>query len=180
MAVSAGIYTLEQERLVREEVKKLRTENTLLKTQLKSQAFKYEKKINELELIIKEQKEIIISQARIIEKLTKRVEELELNQKVYIGMIFKSQSKLSSKKDIVRIPHKGSSKKIPTRIDKIVNTFYERCPKCNSELKTTNSKDTHIVEDILLSQINTIVTKYNKQRQWCNHCQKEYVSKGEK
>jgi hypothetical protein len=136
-----------------------------------------------LHKIIKEKDKIISELQKQIQVLLKRIEKLELNQKTYKGMIFKTKSEKddddppTSTQSPPRggvVGHKGDSRHTPSRVDRTVNVDkLDRCPKCNSPLKNLKSMVTHFVEDIELPFLNTLITKYTKQRQFCEQCNKE-------
>lgn len=95
--------------------------------------------------------------------------------KKYAGMLFKSSVRRipSDKKSGAQVGHRGHRRKQPDHIDAIVRVALSHCPHCDTALKRTNSHDTRIVEDIPLLQ--TVITQYEIERQWCTCCNKEVV-----
>ena len=142
-----------------------------------------------LQGIIKEKDKQSQKDKKKIKELEKRIERLELNMKTYAGMLFKMNYKNKEDTNVknpnpLKLPrggvkgHKGNSRRTPTKIDTVVEVQeLDKCPDCNGPLEKVNSESTeHVVEDITLPIVNTVVTKYIKQRQFCKHCHKEYSS----
>ena len=116
------------------------------------------------------------------EELIKENDDLKLKlgivqgtAKKYAGMLFKSSVRRapSDKKSGAQAGHIGHRRKQPERIDRIVRVALSHCPDCDTPLKRTDSHDSRIVEDIPVVQ--TVVTKYEIERQWCTCCNKEVV-----
>jgi len=104
--------------------------------------------------------------------------EVEVKEK-YRGMLFKTNQKertpetnKEKRKLGGQTGHKGAARKKPERIDRKKEVYLSHCPDCQKKLKQASSFYERTVEDIVLS-LNTIITKYQIQRQWCSHCQKE-------
>jgi transposase len=105
--------------------------------------------------------------------------QTEIKEK-YRGMLFKSSKKVSSneksnsekRKRGGQPGHIGTGRKKPQRIDQEKEVYLCACQHCQGGLKKTNSFYERIVEDIELYK-QTIITKYNIQRQWCPSCKKE-------
>ncbi len=77
-----------------------------------------------------------------------------------------------------QLGHTGIGRKLPERVDRNLRVFLKKCPHCQTPLKRSNTFETHTIEDIpSFEVIKTVVTKYNLERQWCNSCHKEVVSK---
>lgn len=123
------------------------------------------------------------------QKLQKRLDKIERKldwkteiKEKYQDMLFKTNKKENSKEEIKKetgkrnpggqVGHKGISRFKPLRIDQEKEVYLKVCPHCKNKLKQSNSFYERIAEDIVFS-LNTIITKYRIQRQWCSHCQKE-------
>ena len=126
---------------------------------------------------LQEEKDILEKEK---EELIKENDDLKLKlgitldtAKKYAGMLFKSSVRRapSDKKSGAQAGHIGTHRKQPARIDAWVRVALSHCPDCDSALKRTNSHDTRIVEDIPVLQ--TVVTEYEIERQWCTSCNKE-------
>ena len=111
--------------------------------------------------------------------LTKEVSELKSrlglsvdHAKKLAGMIFKSndRKKLGIGRGAKK-GHIGHGRTNPDRIDHEVDVFLTNCYDCGNPLDQTSSMDERTVEDI--PQIQTVITRYRIQRQWCTHCHKE-------
>lgn len=163
-----------------QEIYILRKENGLLKTantKLKTSHFNQKIRADRLE---KENK-------KLQEELKKTKDELEKMRKqrdTYKGMIFKPKvSKVvtitGEKKRLGgQLGHVGIGRKLPERINQTVRVFLKSCPDCHFPLKRSSTFDAHNVEDIPnLETLNSIVTQYKSERQWCSNCHKEVVGK---
>lgn len=163
-----------------QEIYILRKENGLLKTantKLKTSHFNQKVRADRLD---EENK-------KLKEELKKTRDELEKTKKqrdTYKGMIFKHkvvQSVMNTeekKKLGGQLGHAGISRKLPEKIDQVVRVFLKVCPHCSSTLKRSDQFDTHSVEDIPnFETLNSIVTLYKSERQWCSNCHKEVVGK---
>src|SRR3989338_3957817 len=111
--------------------------------------------------------------------LTKEVSELKSrlglsvdHAKKLAGMIFKSndRKKLGIGRGAKK-GHIGHGRTNPDRIDHEGDVFLTNCYDCGNPLDQTSSMDERTVEDI--TQIQTVITRYRIQRQWCTHCHKE-------
>lgn len=174
------LLTPVQEQLLRMEACKLRQNNARLKLrfqQAQKKAIKLEGKNKQLN-----QKDL--QSQEIIKELQKRIEQLELNQKTYAGIIFKTAAKNATTKGEGgeklkrggRIGHQGKTRAIP-HVDQIIEVNLDACPDCSGKLKGWDSFVTHTVEDIVLPpSTKTIVLEYLKRRYYCNNCQKEVVA----
>jgi transposase len=160
----------ETRKLRQEYASKKRTEDALQK---RNQA------LNEKVVTLKEE---IGSLEKEKEQLIKENDDLKLKlgitqgtAKKYAGMLFKSSVRRapSDKKSGAQVGHVGHRRKQPDRIDREVRVFLSHCPDCHKELNRTDSHDTRIVEDIPVPQ--TVVTRYEIERQWCTCCNKEVV-----
>lgn len=170
---------------IKEELLKLRTEATQLRKDYsirfrawKNQKEKSEQLEKENQRLGKENQEL---KERLDELERKLNREIEIKEK-YRGMLFKSHKQENStpenyaeegkRKHGGQIGHKGISRKRPERIDHEKEVYLEICPHCQNNLNQSNSFYERIVEDIVFS-LNTIITKYHIQRQWCSYCKRE-------
>ena len=144
--------------------------------------------------LVKENSKLKIEQIKKdkeLEKAKLENEKLRKERDMYRKMLFKensgkkelpgnSQNKwLNLKRKRGRQNgHIGISRLLPQNPpDKIKRVFFNNCPDCHSKLKRTESIDSHIVEDIPKPQsIKVVVTRYDKERQWCETCRKEVVA----
>jgi transposase len=136
----------------KEKAERLEKENVELKKELKN----WKEKFGELE--------------------KKLDHETEVKEK-YRGMLFKTAKKTTPSGSETRKPggqagHQGTTRPKSERIDQEKEVHLSHCPHCQAELKKSNSFCERTVEDILFS-LNTIITRYRIQRQWCSHCRKE-------
>ncbi len=172
------LLTPVQEQLLRMEARKLRQENARVKAQLQKALDKAQDMEKEKEQLT-EQSEL---KDDLIKKLNERIEQLELNQKTYAGMIFKSAAKHAAQTSFHgnklkrggKKGHQGKTREIP-QPDTEVEVFLNSCPGCGGKLAGWDSFVSHTVEDIILPTTQTMTTRYLKRRYYCNHCQKEVV-----
>lgn len=161
--------------ILRKENTHLKTANTKLKTSFVSQKQKADRLEQEYKRLQQENK-----------KLKEELEKIKKQRDKFKGMIFKPNIqknskalKLSSKKKRLggQLGHIGASRKLPQKVSEVKKVFFHHCPNCGNPLKRTASFDTHTVEDIpSLEEIQTEVTKYQMERQWCGRCKKEVVA----
>jgi len=173
----------------KEELKKLRKEARILRQQnatYKRGSEIHKQNSQEKDQIIKEQKEVIEKKDNKIDQLEERVDDLERQLKLkddqldtYKAMIFKAnveepeEDKKKKKRKLGGQPgHRGHGRKKPKKIDKKMEIKLERCPDCGTELEESKNHYERIVEDIVIP-MQTIVTMYLIQRQWCPTCKKE-------
>lgn len=114
------------------------------------------------------------------EKLEQEIEKTRKQRDKYKGMIFKPNIHVANskgKKNLGgQIGHRGDSRRLPQKVDEIKRVFFHHCPSCGNPLNRTDSLETHTVEDIPdFEEIKTAVLKFEMERQWCGHCQKEVV-----
>lgn len=179
-----------------EEVMKLRKENRYLRIDNKRLilAHKAQKKKRDiLEELLRERDEHI----RLLEiqrdEIGKLIEELKRQRNMYRDMTFKKNKKielqenkdeasfsntnLKNKKQVGgQLGHKGHGRKQPDedKVDSTKRVYLTNCPHCHSSLKRSNTYFKRIVEDIMeLLKPNLKTIKYEVERQWCSHCQKE-------
>ncbi len=170
-----------QEQKLRMEARGLRQDNARLKLRLEK-ALGREQRLEEEKRQLKEAE---AAREDLIKSLNRKIEQLELNQKAYAGMIFKSaavhtaQTSLSGSqlKRGGKKGHTGKTRILPKadQIDQIITVSLDCCPDCKGELKAWNSFVVHTVEDIVLPTTKTVVTQFQKQRYFCSNCQKEIV-----
>lgn len=172
------LLTPVQEQLLRLEARKLRQDNARLKLSL-------QKAIKKAEQLVKEKNQLkdqYSSSQDLVKSLNEKIEQLELTQKTYAGMIFKRAAKHATqtglndhklKRGGVR-GHQGKTRDIP-KPDQVIEVSLEACPGCGGDLWGWDSFVNHTVEDIILPTQKTIVTLYQKRRYYCSNCQKEIV-----
>lgn len=158
---------------LRLEAKKLRQDCATYFRAWESQKEKSERLRKEIDDLKKKNKDL----ARENEKLKQQLDKANATKEKFRGIIFKTNQKERINNEKKRKPggqpgHAGTSRKKPQRIDQEKEVFLSHCPCCQSQMSQSNSFYERIAEDIVLS-LNTIVTKYKIQRQWCSHCQKE-------
>jgi len=158
--------------ILRKENAVLKTANTKLKTSFVSQKQKADKLEEELKEVLGE-----------VKRLKEELEKTKKQRDKFKGMIFKpniqKNPKASAKKKGLggQIGHKGASRKLPEKVGQVKRVFLVSCHNCGSELKRTDSIDTHTVEDIpVLEEVQIEVTEYQMERQWCGNCGKEVVA----
>lgn len=163
-----------QERLLtlRKETRKVRQDCATYFRAWESQKKKAERLKQENADLKKKNEELATENTELKNQLS---HEKEIRDK-FQGMLFKASTKSTDEKG-TRKPggqpgHKGIARKKPDRIDQEKEVYLSHCPHCQNELSQTNGFYERTVEDIILS-LNTIITKYHIQRQWCSHCQKE-------
>jgi transposase/FtsZ-binding cell division protein ZapB len=168
-----------------QEVQNLRDEARSLRQENASKTRAWESQKEKSDRLEKENQDF----KKEIRALKERMEELEkkLNHETaikekYQGMLFKSKKhaisepsnsdKEEKRKLGGQIGHQGTGRPKPQRIDQEKEVFLEKCPHCQNKLNQSNNFYERIIEDIAFS-LNTIITKYRVQRQWCSRCQKE-------
>ena len=172
----------EEVQKLRTEARKLRQENASLERSRNRQKEKNERLQKENEELRKK-KEALEKKKRELEaeigKLEGLIAKLTGHRNKLAGMIFKTNLKNDTdgqdpdkKKRGAQTGHKGHGKKAAKRIDQEKEIHLSHCPHCQAELEESHTFYERIVEDILLP-IQTVITKYQIQRQWCSHCQKE-------
>lgn len=170
------LLTPVQEQLLRMEARKLRQENARLRLSLE----KARKKIQQWEEERIQLKGQIDLEKKINESLNKKIEQLELTQNTYAGMIFKSAAKHATQtilngnqlKRGGQIGHQGKTRDLP-QPDREIEVSLSCCPGCGGKLQGWDSFVSHTVEDIILPTTKTIITRYLKRRYFCTSCQKE-------
>lgn len=175
---------------MREEVRLLRQENARLHRTIRS----LRSENADLKQEVFTLKDLVKDQSQEIDVLSQTVAELELNMRVYQGMIFKKSGGTDTgitsggqliesdgtKKRGGQPGHKGISRKSPKYVDKVVEVKASVCPDCGGKLKPPGSYDRHLVEDIPpLRETHVQTTEYRKCRQWCPSCKKLITSNPE-
>lgn len=173
---------------VDEEKRLLTVHVKTLKRSLKHQ----QEKNKELEKEYRKLKREQVKKDKELEKLNQQNDKLRRERDMYRKMLFKQNSKkkelpasnssnnlLNLKRKRGReIGHLGISRTLPqSGPDFVKRVFSTHCPDCHSKLKRTQSVAIHIVEDIPTPQtVSVVVTRYDKERQWCKTCKKEVVA----
>jgi len=174
--------TIQQElEKLRAEAKKLRQQNATIDrawNQQKEKNQRLQEQVDELQ----KKKEALEKKKQELEKEVGKLEDtiakLTGHRNKLAGMIFKANLKKDESKDSnkkkrgAQTGHKGHGRKTTKRIDQEKEIHLSHCPHCQNKLEESNTFYERIVEDILLP-LQTIITKYKIQRQWCSHCQKE-------
>lgn len=170
-----------------EEKRLLRIKNDRLNRAILS----HKKTIVELETELRKIRQHNITQQKEIEKLKKEKDKAERERDMYRKMLFKKNKEKKElptrdAQGLLQIKtkrggtkgHKGKSRSLPSSAPThIQRVFFTHCPTCSNLLKRTASSDHHIVEDIPEPQTTpVIVTRYEKERQWCTHCKREVVA----
>ena len=129
------------------------------------------KVIDNQEIINSNQQKIIDYQSRIIKSLEKIVKELDDLIKVkskpsFIKEDVKEEPKISGQKE----GHKGYSRHVPERIDKIKEHKLDTCPTCGEPVSDTQEIRERIIEDI--EEPRTRNTKHLIHRCYCKKCDK--------
>ncbi len=130
---------------------------------------KKNKRIKELEEALEKEKEAH-------EKTKKEYKEFKAKHAITVenlkkAMKIKPNLKKKPKPLGAPIGHKGYTRHIPKRIDKIRKLNPLRCPHCNTILSKTQEIRTRHVTDIKLVA-KTITTKYEIHRKYCLICKK--------
>lgn len=168
-----------QEQKLRMEARALRQENARLKLRLEK-ALERERKLEKARKQF--EKEASLDQD-LIKSLNKKIEQLELTQKTYAGMIFKSAAKNAAQTSLSgnqlkrggKIGHRGKTRAKPETVDQVIELSLSCCSDCGGKLQSWDSFVYHTVEDIVLPSAKTIVTSYQKRRYYCLNCQKEMI-----
>jgi transposase len=178
----------EELRRLREEARTLRQQNARLNKSWNTQ----KQRSTRLEEELRKHKHEIIHLEEAQEKLKKEIDKLTKQRDRYKNIIFKAKTERdknkdkdtnhktsntegSSKKKQKRggqVGHKGNSRKKPEHIDQHKRIYFHHCPDCGNPVKRGTSWWKHIVEDIP-EIVQSIVTCYERERQWCSHCKKE-------
>ena len=167
------MFSAQEIYILRKENGLLKTANTKLKTSFVSQ----KQRADNLEQLYKKSQQEN-------KKLKEELEKIKKQRDTYKGMIFKHKvvqaaTNTEEKKKLGgQVGHIGIGRKLPERINQTVRVFLKSCPDCHCLLKRSNTFETHSVEDIPnFETLNSIVTQYRSERQWCEVCHKEVTGK---
>lgn len=167
------MFSAQEIYILRKENGLLKTANTKLKTSQLNQKIRADRLEGENKKLQEE-----------LKKTKDELEKIKRQRDTYKGMIFKAKmvqavTNTAEKKKLGgQLGHAGISRKLPKRIDQVVRVFLKVCPHCSSTLKRSGQFDTHNVEDIPnFETLNSIVTQYKAERQWCSNCHKEVTGK---
>lgn len=160
---------------LRTEARKLRQENAIRErswSQQKERADKLKERVGKL-------KKENLAKDQEINRLNELLAKLLNLKEKFADMLFpaslkkdKNSKEAEAKKRGGQSGHAGAGRKNPVRIDQEKEVHLSHCPCCQNEIEQSNSCYERIIEDIPLL-LNTLVTKYSIQRQWCGHCKKE-------
>lgn len=170
-----------------DEKRKLSVINAVLKKHLAC----LRKRREEAEDEAKEWQKKYEKQQKTIKDLQEELEKMRKQRDTYRDMVFKANRKkedhegqvsffqtASQKKLGGQLGHKGYGRKASERIDKELHIFAVCCPTCKGRLNRSQTTVQHTVEDIPASQHQqTIITKYEIEKQWCRTCKKEVMVK---
>jgi len=113
--------------------------------------------------------------------LREEIRRLEFIVKEYQEMLFKKKA-LTCRKDTddddhtpkkkgAPVGHKGTTRKIPDRVDEHKDVHLDKCPDCSSDTVTPCQKySDHYQEDIIIPQ--TKVTRFRHHYYYCPNCKK--------
>ena len=166
-----------------EEKRKLSVSNAVLKRHL----IVLRQRREEAEDKAKEWQKKYEEQQKTIRELQEELEKVRKQRDTYRDMVFKAnRNKASdeeqssffefqpSRKPGGQIGHKGYGRKASERIDNELHIFAVSCPTCKGRLNRSQTTVQHTVEDIPApQQQQTIITKYELEKQWCRTCKKE-------
>ena len=134
-----------------EEIRKLKEENVELKEHLKKIEQEFEKTKKEFE-------EFKSLHATTVDNLKHALK-------------IKANSKIVSRPLGAPKGHKGYSRHVPERIDRIKELISNKCPYCKTSLGETQEVRSRYVTDIKL-KLDVINTQYNIHRKYCCKCKK--------
>lgn len=173
------MYTPAQFFQVRKEMRRLRIENANLKRWRLSQKQRADRFEEELRRVKQENNQLRKQEQELREKL----KDTEKQRDTYKGMVFKSKKQYGSGLTEQSVEkrtrggqagHKGHGRHLPDAINRWIRAYLVRCPDCGRFVSRTNSFDTHTVADIPnWQEVQSIITGYEIERQWCNNCHKE-------
>ncbi len=128
-----------------------------------------------------------------LDRKDKRIKDLEAENRLLKEELCQLRTKLfghkakdKGKKDAKKEPrkrgapkgHTGWFRKVPKKIDKVVELFPERCPCCGAKDVTGYDRtEEHIQEDIIVPK--TEATKYIRHYGYCRDCKKVFYPRGE-
>lgn len=110
------------------------------------------------------------------EKIIKEFEEFKAKHKTTVANLrkalkIKANKKRKSSKIGAPIGHKGYTRHIPERIDKIKALKPKKCPDCGMKLGETQEVRSRVVTDIKLI-LKPFNTRYDIHRKYCTCCKK--------
>lgn len=127
-----------------------------------------------------------------INSLLEKISKIERQRDKYKALLFKKNSKSISvpthldpeiKRQLILAKTKRGAKLGHTAnfrnkvnsldIDETKRIFLCKCPDCGRPLNRGKSTENHLIEDIPLETVKTIVDLYQIERQWCSNCHKE-------
>jgi transposase len=158
---------------------------SVVNAQLKRHLVTLRKRREEAEDTAKEWQKKYEDQQKTIRELQEELEKVKKQRDTYRDMVFKANRKKedteeqgavfqSLRKRGGQIGHKGYGRKHPLRIDTSLRIFAIYCPTCNERLHRSKTTVHHTVEDIpAVQQQQTIITRYEIEKQWCRTCKKE-------
>ena len=167
------MFSVQEIYILRKENGLLKTANTKLKTSHLNQKIRADRLEEENKKLQEE-----------LKKTRDELEKIRKQRDTYKGMIFKPgvvqavMNTAERKKPGGQLGHVGIGRKLPERINQTVRVFLKSCPDCHSLLNRSDTYETHNVEDIPnFETLNSIVTRYKSERQWCLNCHKEVAGK---
>jgi len=158
---------------------------SVVNAQLKRHLVTLRQRREEVEDKAKEWQKKYEEQQKENQKLRDELEKIKRQSDTYSAMLFKANRKhedtdvhgavfQSPRKRGGQSGHKGYGRKSPVRIDKQYSIYAECCPTCKGKLNRSRTTVHHTVEDIpALQQQQTIITRYEIEKQWCSNCKKE-------
>ncbi len=148
----------EENRLLKDRIKKLEKENEKIKKEFDNTKKEFEDTKEEYEKTKKEFEEFKSKYALTVSEL-RRALKIKANSR-------KIAKPLGALKG-----HKGYARHIPERIDKIKELNPTRCPHCNTKLgETQEIRSRHIIDIRLTSKVKT--TRFDIHRKYCPVCKK--------
>ena len=138
---------------------------------------KENKKLREENEKLQDEKKQLMEELKKVEKEKKKIEREFKEYKAkypvsdFIPNFIKEPVKHRRKKNGQKKGHKGYTRKIPERIDRVEYLTIERCPYCGNELSDVQEIRKRYVEDIP-EITNTIIIEYQIERRYCKHCKR--------
>jgi transposase len=165
---------------LREQIKKLKEEVQKITAEKDKITAEKDKITAEKDKITAEKDKITAEKDKIIlekKKLEKEFNEFKAKHKQTVTNLQKAlniKANQKKKKEKIGAPkgHKGYTRHIPERIDKIKPVPINKCPHCNSKLggKIQEIRQRHITDIKLVSEVKT--TQYDIHRKYCPKCKK--------
>lgn len=128
---------------------------------------------------IKKLEDMLLQRDRKIESLEGENDILKNEVKNLRGKLYGRKSKKDKQKKQEKtkkkrgspVGHPGWSRKVPDKVDEIVDVYPDKCPHCgNKDLNDLEKVEEHIQEDIIFPKIK--VTKYTHHFKYCSNCKK--------